>query len=116
MPSARTLAPLGDPFLQQTAPVQPSDRGRRCAIWISRWASHTLVLDTATLEVEDLRHFGNAPAPEDCLLVIVSPADAERHRKWARRQTFRVFGPTLAAMIIDQYCGDDGDLRRRLRW
>jgi hypothetical protein len=93
-------------------------RSRRCCFWVSSFVREgtRLIVDTSQLAGGPWTHNAARDVlPEDALLVIVHPRDAEHIRK--ALSTHRAPNPAAtAARIIDEQCKEDPALALRMRW
>jgi hypothetical protein len=90
--------------------------GRRCAVWISVFARAPEIVDTAALLPGQERLAGPDVFPEDCVLVVLSPASARLWRDAAAEMPLPPSGPALAAMFLDDACRRHPPLAARLGW
>lgn len=93
-------------------------RSRACAFWISSIVPHgTRYLVDSTQLVTGWEHNpARDEVPHDCVLVVISPADAEHVRKAMATWTVLPHPAHVAARIIDDCCRRDPALAASLRW
>jgi hypothetical protein len=95
-------------------------RTRACAFWISPIvppATRYIVDSTQLLQGGSWTHNPAQDAiPADCLLVVVSPSDADQIRKAMATWKAVPHPSMVAARIIDDECRRDPTLPGRLRW
>ena len=65
---------------------------------------------------DEIRFAGRDAFPDDCVLVVVSPAMLHRLTEAAASRTFPVTGPMVASWLIDWKCDEDPELAKRIRW
>lgn len=110
----------GWPYPLSVEPQLLPGRTRKCGFWISPMARDGMryIIDTTQLD-PGLRWTHN-PAkdkvPEDALLVVVSPRDAEHIRKALATYPMAPNPAFMAARIIDFQCREDPTLAGRMRW
>lgn len=110
----------GWPYPLAVTPQLLPGRTRKCGFWVSPMAREGLryIIDTTQLD-PGLRWTHN-PAkdavPEDTLLVVVNPRDAEHIRKALATYSLAPNPAFMAARIIDHQCREDPTLAGRMRW
>jgi hypothetical protein len=108
------------PYALATEPQLLEGRTRKCAFWISPMvrAGMRYIFDSSQL-VQGASWTHN-PAqdsvPEDALLVVVSPRDADQIRKAMATFSMVPHPSFVAARIIDDECSRDPTLPGRMRW
>ncbi len=103
------------PHSLEVHPLLPG-RSRRCGFWISAVAPYgvSYVIDTAQLAGSPVPLVGSIP--EDTLLVVIHPTDAQHIRKAMASYAAAPHPAFLAARIIDSQCRQDPTLAGRMRW
>lgn len=96
-------------------------RTRRCCFWISVLVSHGMryIIDTQELLRSSDRWLHNPAGdaiPDDCLLVVINPRDADQIRKAMATWKAVPHPAFVAARIIDSMCREDPTLSGRMRW
>lgn len=110
--------PMIPSLTTETTPQRLPGYGRRCGLWVAADCRAITLVDTAAIDVTDPAQtwfLHGHELPEDCLLVIVSPALERTLRAQAAERVDLVSGPMIAAEMIDGLLRDPAR-RRQLRW
>jgi hypothetical protein len=95
-------------------------RTRRCCFWISALvppATRFIIDSTRLLQGGSWTHNPAGDViPEDCLLVVVSPRDADQIRKAMATYKAVPHPSVVAARIIDEECRKDPTLSGSIQW
>ncbi len=111
---------IGWPYPLAVAPVLLPGRTRKCAFWISPMCREGMRYIVDTNQIVPGASWTHNPAqdavPEDALLVVVSPVDAQHVRKALATYSMAPNPAYMAARIIDSQCREDPTLAGRMRW
>ena len=103
--------------------VQPAllpGRSRLCGFWVSALATYGTFYVVDTTQLAGIDRWVHNPAkdaiPQDALLVVVNPMDAQHIRKAMATYSMAPSPAFIAARIIDSQCREDLTLAGRMRW
>lgn len=110
----------GWPYPLAVTPQLLPGRTRKCGFWVSPMVRDSMRYIVDTNQITPGASWTHNPAqdqvPEDTLLVVVSPRDAEHIRKALATYPLSPNPAFLAARIIDFQCKEDPTLASRMRW